>query len=70
MTTSSEVRAYLSVQEVAAELGICTGTVYRLVDRGDLPAFKTGPATNSRVRIPRAALEAWLWSEGEGECRG
>jgi len=27
----------LSVREVAAQLGVCTATVYRLFDRGELP---------------------------------
>ena len=27
----------LSVREVAAQLGVCTATVYRLCDRGELP---------------------------------
>jgi excisionase family DNA binding protein len=27
----------LTVREVAAELGVCTATVYRLFDRGELP---------------------------------
>jgi excisionase family DNA binding protein len=46
----------LTVKEVAAELKVCTATVYKLVDRGDLPHVRV---LNS-IRVQRAALLRWL----------
>jgi excisionase family DNA binding protein len=41
------------VKEVAAELKVCTATVYKLVDRGELPHVRV---LNS-IRIRRGDLE-------------
>jgi excisionase family DNA binding protein len=44
----------LSVGEVAAQLGVCRDTVYRLIQRGELPAARVG----SLLRVRRPGLEA------------
>lgn len=52
----------LTPAAVAAELGIKTDGVYRLISDGRLRAVNLSPAGSRRPtwRIPRAALEAFL----------
>src|SRR4051794_33268110 len=52
---------FLAVKQVAHELGISPATVRRRIEAGELPAVQLG-GPGSAVRIPRAALDAWLWS--------
>ena len=61
LTQPDHPGAYLSVAEVAAELGCSEPTVRRRIRTGELPAVKLGEGRNSAVRVPRAGLEAWLW---------
>jgi excisionase family DNA binding protein len=60
VTTPERQREYLTVAEVAAELACSEPTVRRRIRAGELPAVQLG---GPPVRIPRAGLEAWLWSE-------
>ncbi|MEM3905551.1 MAG: helix-turn-helix domain-containing protein [Nitrososphaerota archaeon] len=46
----------LSPRDVARELNISIWTVYRLIRRGDLVAFKIG----RRLRVPESSLEFFL----------
>ena len=48
--------ALMTVKEVARYLHVVQLTVYRMIDRGDLPAIKVG----SRWRIRRQDLEDYL----------
>lgn len=48
--------ALLTVAEVARELRVSTMTVYRLVQAGELPAFRIG----KNYRIKRNDLDAYL----------
>ncbi|MBI2095335.1 MAG: helix-turn-helix domain-containing protein [Candidatus Omnitrophica bacterium] len=48
--------AYLSIQEVAERFGVNITTVYRLVKRGKLPAFKIG----NQWRFSESQLEEWV----------
>lgn len=48
--------ALLTVAEVAGELRVSTMTVYRLIQGGELPAFRIG----KNYRIKRADLDAYL----------
>jgi excisionase family DNA binding protein len=52
----------LSVGEVAAQLGVCRDTVYRLIQRGELPAARVG----SLLRVRRPGLEAYLVRHRQG----
>jgi len=61
MSTITHERAYLSVSEVALELGVSAPTIRRRIAAGELPAVQLG-AAGASVRIPRAALDAWLWA--------
>lgn len=47
---------YLSVEDVAARFGVNVTTVYRLVQRGALPAFKLG----GQWRFSTELLEGWV----------
>ncbi len=48
--------SYLSIAEVAKKLGVNTTTVYRLAQRGQLPAFKVG----SQWRFSVDQLDSWV----------
>lgn len=50
----------LSVAEAAAELRVCTKTVYDLVACGALPAFRVG----RHLRIDAAQLRDWIAAGG------
>jgi excisionase family DNA binding protein len=66
LTTPEHRREYLTVAEVAAELACSEPTVRRRIREGSLPAVQLG-GHGSGVRVPRGALEAWLWSEPNEE---
>lgn len=66
LTTSDHQREWLTVAEVAAELACSEPTVRRRIRAGELPAVQLG-GPGSAVRIPRAELDAWLWSEPSEE---
>ena len=55
----------LSVRQVAALLGICTATVYRMCEHGELPHFRVRNA----IRVPVVALKAYLARAGRGQPR-
>jgi excisionase family DNA binding protein len=56
MSATASHPQYKSVAEVAAEFRVNRRTVYRLVERGELPSARVG----SRIRIPVEALEELL----------
>lgn len=60
LETPHEPIAYLKVREVAELLRVAPMTIYRLIERGELPAVQIG---RSR-RIPRSALDAYLAGGG------
>jgi excisionase family DNA binding protein len=65
MATDATLRQYLTIAETADLLGIHPSTVYRRLEDGELPGVQLGPP-GSAIRIPRAGLDAWLWSERGG----
>lgn len=66
LTTREHGGVYLTVADVAAELACSEPTVRRRIRAGEIPAVRLG-GPGSAVRIPRAGLEAWLWSEPSEE---
>lgn len=50
------LKSFLTVGEVAKRFGVNVTTVYRLVQRGKLPAFKIG----NQWRFSEARLEQWV----------
>ena len=49
-------RPYLSIEDVAKRFGVTPSTVYRLAQRGVLPAFKVG----GQWRVSHEMLELWV----------
>jgi excisionase family DNA binding protein len=59
---------FVTVREVAAELRCSPHTVRRRIHAGEIPAVQLGgPRTG--LRVPRAALQAWLYSGGTNADR-
>ncbi len=56
MSTGGQRVRYLTVAEVAETMRLSRMTVYRLVQRGDLPAVRVGRS----YRVPADALDAYL----------
>ena len=49
-------KPFLTVEDVAQRFGVNVTTVYRLVKRGKLPAFKVG----NQWRFSETRLEEWV----------
>ena len=58
-------RRFLTAGQVAERLGVNAATVYRAVQREELPAVQLGGPRHT-IRIPEDEFLAWLFSEGEG----
>lgn len=60
---------WMRVDEIARELGVCRNTVYRALERGQLPARRVA----SRWVVHRTWFDRWMqgepgfWSEPSGE---
>ncbi len=70
---ATEEKQYLSIGEVAKRLGVNSTTVYRLAQKGRLPAFKVG----SQWRFSWEQLESWVadqvtleWLKAEDREKG
>lgn len=61
----SEDALLLTVAQAARKLGIGERTIWRLLQRGELPATRVGRI----VRIPVRELEVWIASRTEGAIR-
>lgn len=48
--------AYMTISEVAKDLGISTSGVYKLISRGRLPAIRR---SERGLRVPRVTLDAY-----------
>jgi excisionase family DNA binding protein len=62
-TETAAGRDFLTVAEAADLLGVKHQTIRRKIRAGELPAVQLG-GRGSHIRVPRAALERWLWSGG------
>ena len=62
MSTAAYQGDYLSIADAARMLDVAPITIRRRIESGELPAVRLG-GPGSAVRISRAGLEAWLWSE-------
>jgi excisionase family DNA binding protein len=51
---SATVVEYLTATEAAELLRVSTGTIYRAIDGGSLPAVRLGP--RATIRIPASAI--------------
>lgn len=50
---------YLTVPQVAQRFGVNPTTIYRLVQKGQLPAFKVG----NQWRFSEETLDAWILNQ-------
>ena len=66
MATAVHESDYLSIADAARMLDVAPITIRRRIESGEIPAVQLG-GPGSAVRIPRRALEAWLWSEPSEE---
>jgi len=57
MTTAPDDR-WLSVEEIAAYLGVKRDTIYKWIDRKDMPAHKMG----SLWKFRKEEVDAWVRS--------
>ena len=57
----------LNAMEVAQILNITKNTVYEMIKRGELPAYKVG----RKIRIDRADIDAYINNQkiGRASCR-
>jgi excisionase family DNA binding protein len=53
----------LTVAEVAERLRLSVWSVYRMVEREELPAIRLGSGRMAPVRVDEQELEAWLRGE-------
>ena len=56
-------KSYLSVEDVAKRFGVNATTVYRLVQRGALPALKLG----GQWRVSEEMLQSWVMTQVSDE---
>jgi excisionase family DNA binding protein len=58
--TTTSPAPLLTVPEVARRLGLHRDTVYRKIDRGEIPAIRIGPDDVGPLRVREEEFEAWL----------
>ncbi len=56
MASRSDQELLLRIDAAAERLAVSRATLYRLLQRGELPTVRIGSA----VRVPVSALERWL----------
>jgi excisionase family DNA binding protein len=61
VTSAIETRRLLRVREAAERLTVSEQTVYRLIERGELPALRIAGA----IRLDARELEHWLYGPRE-----
>jgi excisionase family DNA binding protein len=67
MSDDTPIDALLTVNEAARLLRVAPITIRRWCLRGELAAFKTGPARNAQLRIPAGVLVDRLQVVGRHE---
>ncbi|WP_321471405.1 helix-turn-helix domain-containing protein [uncultured Paludibaculum sp.] len=61
-STPGEAERWLSVEEIAAYLGVKRDTIYKWIDRASLPAHKAGRLWKFR----RAEVDDWVRKQRQG----
>lgn len=59
---NSHHRVLLTIAEVAQELSVSRTRAYQLAAEGQIPSVRL---SERRIRVPRAAFEAWLAEQSE-----
>ena len=62
-TATVEAPTFVSMDEAAHLLGVSSRTIRRRVADGSLPAYRTGSAPNSRIRLRVDELLAWVQAD-------
>lgn len=63
-------RDFLTIPDVAAQLGVSRSTVHRLIKSGQLKAVPWGVGSaKPRVRVLRSEVDRYLYRVGRGEQR-
>jgi excisionase family DNA binding protein len=60
MDTSTHEAQLLTVGDVAELFGMSKKSIYRRVERGEIPAIKLGGGPQAPIRINRDDLVTWL----------
>lgn len=66
MAPRSDQELLLRVEVAAERLAVSRATLYRLIQRGELPTIRIGSA----VRVPVSAIERWLADQIAGQGGG
>lgn len=66
MAATQEQPALVSVREAAQLAGVSYATIWRLIQRGEVPAIRVGNETGP-LRIPREEFRRWLYAEPNKE---
>ena len=64
-TASASVREFMGIRELADMLDVSTSTVYKLLEKNQLPHLRV----RSAIRIQRAAVEAYIASNLTGQAQ-
>lgn len=56
MTGSTEGTEWMGCPEAARQVGVTTRTLYRIIDQGELPAYRIGRV----IRLRRLDVATWL----------
>lgn len=67
MAPRSDAELLLRIDVATERLAVSRATLYRMVQRGEIPTVRIGTA----VRVPVSALERWLAGQiaGQGDAR-
>ena len=57
----TEMKDWLTAEDIAARLGVSRSRVYQLVDDRTIPCVRFGRS----IRVPRLAWDAWLAEQSE-----
>lgn len=59
----NEQESWVSVDEVAKHLGVSKDTIYRWIERKDLPSHRVGRLWKFKI----SQIDAWIEAGGAGE---
>lgn len=60
-----EPQKLLTVKEVAQRLGQSRFTIYRKIERGELPAVRIGAGVQAPLRVDVAELDAFVYGQAD-----
>ncbi len=60
---ANPAKPLISVQQAAKLAAVSPATIYRLVERGGVPAVRVGNHGHGPIRLPRDEFTNWLHEE-------